>query len=178
MGRGNACVNRDYEGLFYIDNDDLEIWQRYIEDEDVWEIAYRRDIGDENLMNGWTYASEETKMAFDNMVYWLRLGVMERFPSFYECDEWVSHDEHAVLENNLFYIVLEDSGWSFAVKLIRKDGYYLDLTGLQKKHYQQYLDGIRDVLFEHYDTLGVYRGAWTHGRISKKDYVKEDEVGA
>lgn len=28
MGRGNVCVTGSYEGLFYIDNDDLRVYSR------------------------------------------------------------------------------------------------------------------------------------------------------
>ena len=28
MGRGNVCVTGSYEGLFYIDNDDLRVYRR------------------------------------------------------------------------------------------------------------------------------------------------------
>ena len=28
MGRGNVCVTGSYEGLFYIDNDDLRVYRK------------------------------------------------------------------------------------------------------------------------------------------------------
>ena len=28
MGRGNVYVTGSYEGLFYIDNDDLQVWRK------------------------------------------------------------------------------------------------------------------------------------------------------
>ena len=69
-----------------------------------------------------------------------------------------------LLSNDLFYIVLEDNEWSIAVELIQKD----DVSyGLQKKHHQTYLDGIRDCLFEQVETLGIYGGAWTSGEITR-----------
>lgn len=178
MGRGNACVNRDYEGLFYIDNDDLDVYRRYNEEEDVYEVAMLGELSYEDMSSGWELDELETQFIWEETVRELQMGMVCRFKSFSECDEWVSREEHAILENNLFYVVVEDNQWSMAVKLIRKDDDYADISGLQKKHYQRYLSGIRDVLFERFETLGVYGGPWTSGRISKNDYVKEVKESA
>ena len=35
-----------------------------------------------------------------------------------------------------------------------------------------YLDGIRDALFEDFESLGIYGCAWTHGTIHRKDFRK------
>ena len=49
----------------------------------------------------------------------------QRFKSFSRCNEWISSSEKAVLENSLFYIVVEDNEWSIAIKLIQKEqGYH------------------------------------------------------
>ena len=83
------------------------------------------------------------------------------------CDQWISRYEHAILENALFYIVVEDNEWSVAIKLIQKEDWLLNLDGLQAKHYQSYLNGMKDCLFEQFDELGTYGGPWTSGRIRK-----------
>ena len=41
MGRGNVYVTGSYEGLFYIDNDDLQVWRKDGPDENAlcWATA-------------------------------------------------------------------------------------------------------------------------------------------
>ena len=43
------------------------------------------------------------------------------------------------------------------------------VSGLQKRHYQKYLDGIRDSLLKVLPSIGVYKGAWTSGVLTNKD---------
>lgn len=94
---------------------------------------------------------------------------MEKFQSFSECDEWISRNERAILENQLFYVVVEDNEWSVAYKLIQKDNYYYNsIEGLQAKHYQSYLEGIKKALFNQFETIGIYAGAWTSGVIHRE----------
>ena len=96
----------------------------------------------------------------------------ERFTSFSECDEWISRNERAVLENQLFYIIVEDNEWSMCIKLIQKEQGYYDrgnIANLQARHYQTYLEGMKDCLFNQFDELGTYGGPWTSGRIRKNE---------
>jgi hypothetical protein len=74
------------------------------------------------------------------------------------------------MENQLFEIKIEDNEWSYAVKLLQKEpGYDYDYTGLQKKHYKNYLNAIKEVLLELFPSIGCYGGAWTHGTIRRED---------
>ena len=96
----------------------------------------------------------------------------KRFKSFSRCDEWISSSEKAVLENSLFYIVVEDNEWSIAIKLIQKEqGYHFsgNIENLQAKHYITYLNGLRDCLFKQFKELGTYGGPWTSGRIHRTE---------
>lgn len=104
----------------------------------------------------------------------------ERFPSFTRCEpnEWLRNGlygdltRRAILESKLFYITVEDNEWSLAVELIQKeDPYDNHLEGLQKRHFQTYLDGIRDTLFEQFETLSVRNGPWMSKQISRKEHV-------
>lgn len=45
MGRGNCCTFGKHEGLFYVDNDYLDVFSRYIEEDDAWGVAPERRTG-------------------------------------------------------------------------------------------------------------------------------------
>lgn len=93
-------------------------------------------------------------------------GISRRFPSFTVCDEWPERDAHAVLENGLFYVALEDNEWSVAVKLLQKEDWRCNLEGLQAGLYRRYLEGIKALLLGMFGVVGVYGGPWTHGTIT------------
>lgn len=152
MGKGNARVHNDYEGLYYIDWDNFnsefenEEGEKFIDyDMQLWE---------------WEDSLKMFKQDFK-----------KKYKSFTDCDEWIGRDEHAILESELFYIAIEDNEWSMAIKLLQKDTPYHwvgNIENLQKKHYQTYLNGIKECLFNQFDTLGVYGGPWTSGTIKRK----------
>lgn len=58
--------------------------------------------------------------------------------------------------------------WYSLNKISRYDNH---LEGLQKRHFQTYLDGIRDTLFEQFETLSVRNGPWMSKQISRKEHV-------
>lgn len=60
----------------------------------------------------------------------------------------------------LFYVDYDN----FSVILVDSDG---NIKGLQARHFQSYRNGLRDALFEQFEELGVYGGAWTSGRIRR-----------
>ncbi|WP_261378531.1 hypothetical protein [Paenibacillus agilis] len=96
----------------------------------------------------------------------------EKYKTFSECDIWTSRDEKAVLESTLFYIVVQDNEWSMAIKLIQKEQDYCskgNFENLQKGLYQKYLEGIKQCLFNQFEELGIYGGAWTSGTIRKQE---------
>ncbi len=178
MGRGNACVFGDYEGLFYVDNDDLDMYRKPINDEeDDYEYRLRRDIEFSEL-DEWEYDDTSTWLEERDMEINLVYRFTRMFPSFVRCKEheWITREQRAIMENDLFYVCLEDNQWSVAVELIQKqDPYDRSYEGLQKRHYRRYLDGLRDCLFEQFDEIGTYGGAWTSGKICKTDFQKETE---
>ena len=94
----------------------------------------------------------------------------KKFPSFTPCNKWTNGGQRAVLQNQLFYVALEDNEWSLAVELIQKEAPWpQSYDGLQHKHYQRYLAGIRDTLFEQFESLGIYTGPWTSKTIHRSD---------
>lgn len=165
MGRGNVCTTGQYEGLFYVDHDDLHV---YCSNEDgEFESKLLGEVEYEELRDGTYYFDQEGSMM--NQEYFeetLVEAIKKRFPSFSESSERVKGDV-AILENELFYICITDNGWSDAVLLLQKDDD--SLVGLQKRHSQKYLVGIRDALFQQFETIGVYGGPWTSGRIRREE---------
>lgn len=140
MGRGNSRTTGKYEGLYYLDYD-------------FW-----RDPDDEEFkFFQWDYEDDMSAVAH---------AIRQRFPSFSPCDTWINRDAHAILENGLFYIALEDNQWSVAVKLLQKEDWHTSLEGLQAGLYQRYLSGIKAILLRMFGKIGVYSGPWTHGTIT------------
>lgn len=146
MGRGNVCVNGEYEGLYYID------WDNYSSEYEDGTIVNDYDAQrDDYESDRESFADEFCKM----------------FKSFSRCDDWVGRgrEDHAIAKNGLFILAECDNQWSVAIKLLQIDN--KDILGLQKKHFDQYFNGLKEVLFNYYDELGTYSGAWTSGRIKK-----------
>ena len=169
MGRGNCYVSGAYEGLCYIDNDFLDMYRSRKPDENgVYEMRLLGEI-DYGDMENWEFDATESSSRWEDFLAEFRVSVRGRFDSFRECDEELEHGRHACMENRLFYIAFEDNQWSMAIELIQKEEEMglPWMENLQKKHFQRYLDGIRDALFEQFDELGVYGGAWTSGRIQR-----------
>lgn len=153
MGRGNVCVTGEYEGLYYVP------FSSYSPE---YENELDEIIIDYDLMN------EDIKQDLDMFAD----SFAKKYTSFSKTDGWISNTERAILENSLFQIVLEDSEWAMAVKLIQKEQGYYDrgnIVNLQKRHFENYLKGMKEALFELYTELGVYGGAWTSGTIRREE---------
>lgn len=150
MGRGNTCVFGDYEGLYYID------WDNFI-------AEYEDEYG--NIVEDYDLQQEDWENSLEQFID----DFTEKFKSFSRCNEWISREDKAVLENKLFYIAIADNEWSVAIKLIQKEQGYHDgnIENLQAKHYKTYLEGIKECLFNQFDELGIYTGPWTSGRIRR-----------
>ena len=152
MGRANTCVFGDYEGLYYID------WDNFSNE-------YEDEHG--NIIQDYDFQREEWEIS----LYEFISDFTQKFKSFSKCNEWISRDEKAILENKLFYIAITDNEWSMAIKLIQKEQGYYDngnIENLQAKHYKTYLEGIKECLFNQFEELGTYGGAWTSGRIRRQ----------
>lgn len=162
MGRGNVCTFGKYEGLFYIDKDYINVYYD-VETED--NIRFGHELSFEEMTSGaWKDDMLETEIQWNYLLEDLQNDIGYRFKSFESCDMWLG-DDHAILENNLFYIAITDNEWSYAVKLIQKEDDYGCLEGFQKKHYKNYLEGIKEILLDMFPTVGTYASAWTNGTI-------------
>ena len=82
----------------------------------------------------------------------------------------LDHNRQSILESSLFHIAIEDNEWSLAIELVQKEGLYGDnLYGLQARHYQKYLEGMKRCLLEHLPSIGIRTGAWTSDVIKREE---------
>ena len=170
MGRGNTCVFGKYEGLYYVDRDYLDSYiSKEVNEDGEYEEKMLGDMTCEDF-NNYEYDEDTSQMYYDDFIGNFTCMMEEKFKSL----ETTNEDYGVIMKNNLFEIEVEDNEWSYAIKLIQKeDDYYngYSLEGLQKKHYQSYLNGIKTVLLELFPSIGCYGGAWTHGIITREDNI-------
>lgn len=156
MGRGNACVFGDYEGLYYVDWDNFPCEFEDSDGNEFTDYDLQRDFIEESL--------NQFKDDF-----------LSKFKSFRKSSGWTENNEQILMESSLFYIAMEDNEWSIAIKLLQKEQDYYsrgNIENLQKKHHNSYLEGMRDCLFNQFDTLRIYGGAWTSGTIKRSDFLQ------
>ncbi len=161
MGRGNVRVTGAYEGLYYINNDDLFVFTSLNEHGES-ETKLLGELTAEELER-YEFDNFQTRIRQDNVEEEILCGMQARFTSLEPCGRWISRTQKAIMENNLFYVALEDNEWSLAVELLQKEDDYANITGLQSRHWQAYLQGIRDILLGLFERIHIYAGPWTSG---------------
>ncbi len=169
MGRGNVRPTGKYEGVVYVDYDNV----LYYIKKDGSEQKLLKDISCEELPE-FEFDEDTSHLLLDEYRANLANEMMRRYPSFEEPNQpWLPNRKSGkvLLENKLFYVLIEDNEWAEAVELIQKESEYgdVDLSGLQKQHYQHYLKAIQDILLEQFGEVGTYAGPWTSGRITKSE---------
>lgn len=166
MGRGNVCTHGKYEGLYYADRDYLDEYvSKEPDEDDVYNSVLQKDLSYDDF-DKYDYDETLSRINYDDFIQNFTSLMENRFKSFTSTGK----DYGVIMENSLFEIEIEDNEWSYAVKLIQKEHWYDNsLEGLQKKHYQTYLNGIRDVLLELFPEIGTYSGAWTSGRLTREE---------
>ena len=169
MGRGNTCVFGKYEGLYYVDRDYIDCYVSKVVDENGEYInKLQCDMNYPEDYNNFDYDDILSSIYYNDFIQEFTSMMENKFKSFVS----TGNDFGTIMENNLFEIEVEDKEWSYAVKLIQKeDDYDNHLEGLQKKHYENYLNGIKNILLELFPSIGCYGGAWTHGTITREDLV-------
>lgn len=170
MGRGNVCVTGSYEGLFYIDNDDLRVYRR----NDPYYSATSA-VKTFRAVNGFLMRSGAVtrKKTFSN-AFAPNCGSSVPASSLRPTQTvWLGNERRVILENELFYICVEDNEWSLAVELVQKDGYSdcesAWMAGLQKRRYRGYLDSMKKALLARLPSIGIRTGAWTSGTITRAE---------
>lgn len=176
MGRGNVCVTGKYEGLYFVDNDHIHVYRDSEDTTDYPECKLMGDLGYDELVGGkWMYDEEGTMIEQEDIEECFIDDFGRMFPSFEKSkpNVWIGRSVRALMESKLFYIGIEDNEWSIAVKLIQKESDYgNELVGLQSRHYQRYLDGMKRALLNRLPSIGIYTGPWTSGRITKEDLMQ------
>ena len=174
MGRGNCCVFGKYEGLYFIDNDDIHVYCRAGRDTgEPPELRLLRDLDFSSLMDGtWIYHEMATCAEEEDILSCFMEDFLQMFLSFrrVEPEQWISRSQRVILENTLFYICLEDNQWSLAVELIQKDPPWgRSYEALQARHYRQYLLGMQTCLLNRLPSIGIYTGPWISGVLRKEE---------
>lgn len=181
MGRGNVCTTGAYEGLYYIDNDHFHMYGRFDEKDELHECALMGELSCDELAgaDGWQFDDLGTEMELDDIIDCFVDSFTDSFHSFERCapGTWLRSGgpiggdcKKVILENGLFYICMEDNEWSMAVELIQKEDPYDDhLKGLQKRHYEKYLEGIKKALLKRLPSIATRNGAWCSGVIRRED---------
>ena len=181
MGRGNVCVTGQFEGLFFIDNDQFHTYGRFDWRDELNEVALLKDLsmGDLDPDSGWCFDEVGTQEELWDIEECFMDSFTDSYRSFKRCEPNkylrsggpIGGDcKRVILENGLFYICMEDNEWSIAVELIQKEDPYDDhLSGLQKQHYRRYLEGMKQALLKRLPCIGTYTGAWTSGTIRREE---------
>lgn len=163
MSRGNVCVFGKFEGLYYVDRDYIDFYVPINGEADDGKF-----LGELSMSEFPDYEYDEflSNIYYEDFINDFVYLFNKKFKSFAQTGK----EYGTILENNLFEIEIEDNEWSYAVKLIQKECWYDNhLEGLQKKHYTNYLDGIKNILLEMFPSIGCYSGAWTSGTITRED---------
>lgn len=113
MGRGNVCVTGSYEGLFYIDNDDLQVWRKDGPDGKEPEIRMMADISlDELVADDWYVDEIESSYELDrttlNSLAPRAAVLMRKYID--NDDSWTYHRDYAISEAVSEYKEDKDNG--------------------------------------------------------------------
>ena len=173
MGRGNVCTTGPYEGVFYIGNGYLRVYRRddpYAKEDEtclLCELSTTDIMRDAWLLDeiGSSYEEEDVLECFC-------AELRKLCPSFQPAansNVWLCNERRVILENELFYICVEDNDWSLAVELIQHDDDHGRIAGLQKRHYAHYLECMKKALLSRLTKIGIYTGPWTHGIITREE---------
>ena len=178
MGRGNVATHNECEGLFYLDRDLLDTYV-HVNNADAEPKTARQlySAGIEYNYDGsncdWKYSHMESDDNWQEMIKVIQDSIGKRFPSFYPADEWRDRDAHVILENGLFQIAVVDNEWSAAWCLLERTD--IDDTGssrtFMRRHFQTYLEAIKQIIVDEWGEAVGYGGAWVSGRRYTKEAV-------
>lgn len=176
MGISNCCVFGKYEGLYFIDYDDIHVFRhKDCGPDGCIETRFLRDLDYGELTGGdWLFDGLSSQFMLQEILDSFTSDFLEMFPNFSQIcpDLWISRSQRAILESPLFYLCLEDNNWSLAVELIQKEPPQgRAYAGLQANCYQRYLKGIERCLLNHLPSIGLYKGPWTSGRLRREELI-------
>ena len=113
MGISNCCVFGKYEGLYFIDYDDIHVFRHKDCDPDgSAEARFLRDLDYGELTGGdWIFDDLATQFVQQEVLDSFTSDFLRMFPNFSKTcpDLWISRSQKAILESPLFYLCLEDT---------------------------------------------------------------------
>ena len=113
MGISNCCVFGKYEGLYFIDYDDIHVFRHKDCDLDgSAEARFLRDLDYGELTGGdWIFDDLATQFVQQEVLDSFTSDFLRMFPNFCKTcpDLWISRSQKAILESPLFYLCLEDN---------------------------------------------------------------------
>lgn len=147
-------------GLFYIDYKDIFIYNKPNDSN----FIKQKDINPDEL-NNYEFNQDASQAHYNNCIDKISDYMANNFDSMLKTD-LREKKKHIIAANQLFQVTLEDNDWSVAVQLlpVKKAN-----KGLQKQMYYAFLHGLRNALFEQFDTLYVRNGSWSQIAITKND---------
>ena len=111
MGISNCCVFGKYEGLYFIDYDDIHVFRHKDCDLDgSAEARFLRDLDYGELTGGdWIFDDLATQFVQQEVLDSFTSDFLRMFPNFSKTcpDLWISRSQKAILESPLFYLCLE-----------------------------------------------------------------------
>lgn len=161
--KANISVNYN-EGLFYVDYKNIHMYQ---EKTNPNHIISGIELDKTNPDN-YEFSEELMQLCYEWFRTKLTQSLCNRFPSMIAAgpDEFKDkrQTKRILAYNELFEIIVEDNDWSLAVELkqIAKGN-----KGLQTQMFPSFLEGLRQSLFEQFDTLYVRTGSWSTEKITK-----------
>ena len=147
-------------GLFYIDYKDIFIYNKPNDSE----LLKEKDIMPDEF-NNYEFNQDASQAYYNNCIDKLADSMSKKFTSISKIDK-TDKKKHIIAGNQLFEIALEDNQWSIAVQLlpVKKAN-----KGLQKQMYYAFLHGLRESLFEQFNTLYVRNGSWSQMPVTIND---------
>lgn len=168
MGAGNVNVSLN-DGLFYVHYDSVNVYKNK-RDKSI--ICQRKDIT----------RGQEKDFVFDmglsqqNYDVWLeafRQKLMKRYPSYRRVDRYTKRDQRIVLENDMFFVAIEDNEWGFAVELIARTKY--PYPQFQKHLFPHFFKGMKETLLSLTETIYIRSGSWTTQAVTKDNMDAVDQ---
>ncbi len=166
------------ESLNYIDADIINQFTTKQPDENgEYYTKSLSQISNDELDN-YEYDIDVSRMMYDDMIEYFSSHYCTKFKSFCDSTRQGKYKGHPkiqgiiICENDLFYITCVDDDTQFAFSLIEKESLY-EVSDLRKKHFQEYLDGIRETLVYLCGECYGYDGLWTRGKKFSAENISQ-----
>ena len=158
----NVAVNYN-EALYYVNYNDIYM---YKDKNDSNKFVTESQIP-EGKEDDYEFDLSMTQVHYDAIRKKLSDALCAHFPSMQPVKDTYlnkSQSRRVIACNTLYSVVIEDNAWSIAVELINNpDGN----GGLQSQMFESFSNGLREALFEQFDTLYIRSGSYTAEPITK-----------